>query len=196
MSRPARPRAGAPRCPRGLPRARLAPVARAGGFSLLELVVVVIAVGIMAGLALDRLLPLVGSAQRVAFLQVESELQSALLLEAAERISRGQDASLEQLADSNPMRLLLKPPPNYAGKIGDARRVPGNTWYYDAHSGRLGYRVGRHTRFEPVDGPEDRVEFRVSFVYRDRDGDGVFEAGRDDFSGLRLDSVYSYRWPN
>ena len=62
----------------------------ARGFSLLELVVVVVAVAILTGVALDRLLPLVGRAQRAAFLRVQGDLQSALLLEAADRITRGE----------------------------------------------------------------------------------------------------------
>ncbi|HEX5421815.1 MAG TPA: type II secretion system protein [Gammaproteobacteria bacterium] len=169
---------------------------RERGFSLIELAVVVCAIGILAGLALERLLPLIGSAERVAFLQVQGELQSALLLEAADRIAHSRGAELAALTDTNPMALLLKPPSNYAGEIelAQAGDVPGNTWYYDAARHLLVYRIGRYTRFERLAGPRDRIEFRVSFVYRDRDGDRVFEPADDDFDGLRLDTVYAYRW--
>jgi prepilin-type N-terminal cleavage/methylation domain-containing protein len=170
----------------------------ARGFSLIELVVVVIAIGLLAGFALDRLLPLIGRAQRVAFQQVQSELQSAMLLEAAVRITRGESATLGELAGTNPMALLLKAPQNYAGAMDEPRAetVPGHTWYYDDTRQRLVYRVGKYTRFEPLEGPPDRVEFRVSFVYRDRDGDGVYQPGHDGFDGLRLDPVHAYRWPD
>jgi general secretion pathway protein G len=170
---------------------------RARGFTLLELVVVVVAIAILAGFALDRLLPLVGRAQHVAFMQVQNELQTALLLAAAERITRGESQSLAELARVNPMSLLLRPPANYLGELAqpEADRTPGHTWFYDAKNGRLVYRVGRYTRFEPLAGPADRVELAVSFLYNDRDGDGVFRGG-DDFDGLRLDSVHAYRWPD
>src|SRR6185503_20518446 len=143
---------------------------RQAGFSLLELVVVVIAVAILAGFALDRLLPLVGRAQRASFLTVQADLQTALLLEAAERITRGEADSLPELAQTNPMALLLKPPANYVESPADDTQIPPASWYYDEDSHRLGYRVGRYTRFKAGDGPADRIELTVAFVYQDRNG--------------------------
>ncbi|HUQ51776.1 MAG TPA: hypothetical protein VM692_06110 [Gammaproteobacteria bacterium] len=168
----------------------------AGGFSLLELVVVVIAVAILLGLALDRLLPLVGRAQRAAFLDVQRELQSSLLLAAAERITSGEAATLPQLAAANPMALLLQPPANYLGELAEPADVPRASWYFDEQSGLLSYRVGRYTRFKAGEGPTDRIELRVAFAYQDRDGDGVFDAAGDRFDGLKLTPVHSYDWPD
>ena len=59
------------------------PIARGAGFSLIELAVVVVIVGVLIGVVLDRLLPLIGRAERAAFLQTQADLQSALLVEAA-----------------------------------------------------------------------------------------------------------------
>jgi prepilin-type N-terminal cleavage/methylation domain-containing protein len=163
-------------------------VHQARGFALLELVVVVCAIAILAGFALDRLLPLVGRAQRAAFFQVRSDLTSALLLEAADRITRGEAATLPELAAANPMTLLLEPPANYVGahRWPDPAAIPRASWYYDVELGRLGYRVGRHTRFVAGTGPADLIELTVEFVYQDRDGDAVFDAAGDRFEGLRL----------
>jgi prepilin-type N-terminal cleavage/methylation domain-containing protein len=171
---------------------------QARGFSLLELVVVVCAMAILAGFALDRLLPLVGRAQRAAFLQVRSDLTSALLLEAAERITRGESGTLPELAAVNPMTLLLDPPANYVGAFTrpDEAEIPRASWYYDERLGRLGYRVGRHTRFAAVDGPAELIELEVEFVYQDRDGDDVYDAAGDRFDGLRLKPVHAYDWPD
>ena len=170
----------------------------ARGFSLLELVVVVIAVAILAAAALDRLLPLVGRAQRAAYLRVQGDLQSALLLEAAERITRGEADRLAELAGANPMTLLLKPPANYVGATAwaDGAEIPRASWYYDEHEHRLGYRVGRYTRFKAQDGPSDLIELKVAFAYEDRDGDGVFDAAGDRFDGLKLEPVHAYDWPD
>jgi prepilin-type N-terminal cleavage/methylation domain-containing protein len=170
----------------------------AHGFSLLELVVVVVAVAILTGVALERLLPLVGRAQRAAFLRVQGELQSTLLLEAAERITRGEAQTLPELAGANPMALLLKPPANYVGSVAwaDETAIPRASWYFDEHLGRLGYRVGRYTRFESGDGPPDLIELTVAFVYQDRDADGVYDAAGDRFDGLRLTPVHAYDWPD
>jgi hypothetical protein len=96
------------------------------------------------------------------------------------------------------MDLFLKPPQNYLGTLhpGDPSTVPGASWYYDEQAGRLVYRVGKHTRFDALGGPADRVEFRVALVYEDRDGDGAFDASRDVFEGLRLESTHAFGWPD
>ena len=171
---------------------------RARGFSLIEFVVVIIAVGIVTGFALDRLLPIIGRAERIAFVQVKSELQSALLLEAAERIARGESNTLSTLNASNPMLLLFRPPANYLGAF-PTQTAPATepaSWHFDTSNNRLVYRIGRYAAFEALEGPADRIELEVRFAFRDRDGDGQYDPGSDSFDGLGLDSVYAYRWPD
>jgi prepilin-type N-terminal cleavage/methylation domain-containing protein len=173
-------------------------VRRSSGFSLVELLVVVIAIGILAGALLDRVLPLIGRAQRAAFVQVKADLQTALLFEAAERVTRGEAASLQSLADSNPMTLLLSPPANYVGSFERPQEdaLPVASWYFDEHTRRLVYRVGHYTRFDALGGPPGRVELKTEFVFDDRNGDGTFEPGPDDFRGLRLTPVHAFAWPD
>ena len=173
-------------------------MSRSSGFSLVELLVVVIAIGILAGALLDRVLPLIGRAQHTAFLQVKADLQTALLFEAAELITRGEGASLQSLEDRNPMTLLLTPPANYVGsfKLPQEDEMPVASWYFDEHTHRLVYRVGRYTRFDALGGPPGRVELKTEFVFDDRNGDGTFEPGPDDFRGLRLTPAHAFSWPD
>jgi prepilin-type N-terminal cleavage/methylation domain-containing protein len=168
------------------------------GFSLFELAVVVAAIAILAGVMLERVLPLIGRAQRAAFLDVQRDLQSSLRLAAAERIAGGESAQVLELASVNPMSLLLEPPDNYRGVLTarEQAEVPPASWYFDEQAGRLGYRVGRHTRFVARGGPADRIELEVAFVYDDRDADGVFDAAGDYFDGLTLKPVHAYEWPD
>jgi prepilin-type N-terminal cleavage/methylation domain-containing protein len=174
------------------------PRPHAAGFSLIELAVVVVVVGILVAAVLDRLLPLIGRAERAAFLQTQADLQSALLLEAAERITAGESDRLGELAAGNPMRLFLRPPLNYLGPLDpdEAEKVQGGNWYFDEQDGRLAYRVGRHTRFDALGGAPDRVEFRVAFVFEDRDGDAKFDPSHDRFGGLKLEPTHAYSWPD
>lgn len=170
---------------------------RMRGFSMLELVVVVALVAVLSGFLLVRVLPLIGQAERIAFLQTRQQIQSALLLEAAERVARGESATLAELTGENPMQLLLEPPANYFGTWSETgAALKRRAWYYDPRENRLVYRPGRQAKFDPLDGPDDRIELRVSFVYRDRDSDGLFNPSVDHFDGLRFEPVYPYAWPN
>ncbi len=166
------------------------------GFTLLELVIVIVIIAVLAGFLLDRVLPLVGQAERVAFQQVRAQVQSALLLEAAERIARGESSSLGELAGANPMSLLLQPPGNYLGERAGPRisDLPRAAWYFDTRQGRLVYRPGRQANIDSSDGPSDRIELAVRFAFRDRDGDGRFQPSVDHFDGLRLAPVHAFRW--
>lgn len=167
------------------------------GFSLFELVVVIVIVAILSGFLLTRALPLIGQAERVAFLQTKQQIQSALLLEAAERVVRGESATLVLLAGTNPMDLLLEPPGNYIGTISafTGETLPRRSWFFDEADRLLVYRPGRQAKFEALGGPDDRIEMQVSFVYRDRDNDGTYDASVDGFDGLRLEPLHLYEWP-
>jgi type II secretory pathway pseudopilin PulG len=172
---------------------------RHAGFTLLELAVVLIAaVLLFCAVVLYRVLPLVDRTERLAFVQMQRQLQNALVLEAATRITEGRSDRLGELAALNPMTLFIAPPHNYLGSLPwpNPKGLPRGTWYYDEHAGSLAYRVGKYTRFDGLGGPPDRVEFRVAFVFEDRDGDTVFDAARDHFEGLRFEPRHAYRWPD
>jgi hypothetical protein len=141
-------------------------------------------------------LPLIGRAERVAFDQLRAQIQSALLLEAAERITRGESSTLVELAARNPMELLLTPPGNYVGSFSRSRpaRDQRRVWYFDASQGLLVYRPGRRADFRALDGPEDRIELAVRFIFEDRNQDGAYQPGVDEFAGLRLAAVAAYEW--
>ncbi len=167
------------------------------GFTLIEMLVVVVAIGILAGFALDRLYPLIGRAERVAFMRIQAQLQNQLTLVTAERMVRGESATIPQLAGANPMALLLKPPENYLGEFeGEPGGAPDGHWYFNMITGTLVYLVGGHTRFDGLDGPADKVLFRVRLAFTDRNDNGRYEASRDRFDGIWLAPVYAYRWPD
>lgn len=169
----------------------------AAGVTLVEFVVVIVCVVILCGFLLDRVVPLIGLAEKTAFEQVRSQLQSALLLEAAERVARGESASLAALDGANPMDLLLEPPAAYLGALDAPAafgRNSGRVWYFDARDRTLVYRVGAGTSVTVSGMPTRTIRLAVRFVFRDRDGDGDFDPTADHFDGLRLEPVENYRW--
>ena len=169
----------------------------AAGFTLIEMLVVVVAIGILAGVALDRLYPLIGRAERVAFLRMQAQLQNQLTLLTAERMVRGESATIPALADSNPMDFLLKAPENYLGAFaGVPAGAPAGHWYFDTVTATLVYLVGSHTRFDGLDGPDDRVLFRVRLAFADVNGNGIYDPSGDRFDGIWLAPVYAYSWPD
>ena len=165
---------------------------------MLELIVIVVAAALLGGAVFDQVLPVVDRSEHLAFMRMQRQLQNALTLEAATLIAEGHPERLGELGALNPMGLFRAPPPSYLGSLPwpNPAGLPGGVWYYDEHSSSLAYRVGKHTRFDGLGGPSNRVEFRVVFVFDDRDGDGTFDAARDQFDGLRFEPRHAYRWPD
>ena len=161
------------------------------GLTLIETLVVVIAVGIMAGLALQRLLPLIGKAEVVSFMSVRNQLDSALLMETAKRIAAGRSATVTELQGSNPMQLLLRPPDNYIGevKFPDHDQMPKRSWYFDKVADLLFYRIGDRERLKS---DTNRIAFQVRLSYRDANADGKYGAAADEFRGVMLHPLDGY----
>lgn len=168
----------------------------ARGFSLLELVVVIAIVGILVTVALDRLLPWIDEAERVAVLRIEGQLRSTLVMEAAKRIVRGESAQISELDGTNPVNFLLEPPKNYVGELdaADAGDAPFRHWYFDASSRQLVYRVGEAFGLRPVDDAIENPAFAVRVAYADANADGRFEPRDDELYGVRLERVGGVDW--
>jgi len=168
------------------------------GLTLIEFLVVLILIGILTGFALQRLLPLIGKAEAVAFATVVNQLDNALLLETAKRIASGKGGSVPQLVGSNPMDLMLRPPDNYLGerKILTTQALPERSWHFDPFRKILVYETGAEARFLAGERPLERVEFRVSLAYHDRDGDRHYSPQHDDFGGISLRPMTGYKLLN
>jgi len=168
----------------------------AGGFSLLELVVVIALISTLVAVAVNRLLPYIDEAERVSVLRVEGQLRSSLMMEAAKRIVRGQFASLPELEGSNPVKFLLEPPKNYVGERlrRDIEQVPTRRWYYEQDGHRLVYRLGAPFGLPVHDESLQDPAFQVRIAFADANGNGIFEAQRDELYGVRLQRVAGMQW--
>src|SRR3989338_8292128 len=87
------------------------------GFSLFELLVVIVIVSILMVIAISRLLALQVDAERVVMESTVGALRSGLGIKVAESIVKQKVATLPVYEGSNPMNLLAEVPGNYLGEM-------------------------------------------------------------------------------
>jgi general secretion pathway protein G len=178
------------------------PVARVGasrcnkGFSLLELVIVIVIISVLLVVAISRLLAVMVDAERVTMETVAGTLRSAVGIKVAESIVRARVADLPALEGSNPMALLAETPHNYLGELdgADPAQLEDGNWYYDKREKALVYLVRHKGYFSGGQPNPPRARFAVRLVYSDSNGNGVFSPGVDEIQGLRLSAMEPYSW--
>ena len=155
------------------------------GFTLLELVVVVCIIAVLFTVALYKYLDLLVDVERGTMEQNVGILRSAVALQVAARVARGEPERMLEMVDSNPMAYLSEVPFNYRGEFAgaDPAQVEGGTWYFERDEQTLVYRVNNHRYFRTsLPGPP-RARFRIQPVH---------DEGRP--VGLTLKSLEPYRW--
>ena len=166
------------------------------GFSLLELVVVIVLIAFLMVIAIARLLALQAEAERVTMETVAGTLRSALGMKVAESIVRHELNGLGALEASNPMDRLAEVPTNYLGEIDrpDPNRLADGSWYFDRSERTLVYLVRNKAHFSGGATNPPRARFEVKLLYDDENRNGKFDAGLESIEGLRLAPLEPYRW--
>jgi prepilin-type N-terminal cleavage/methylation domain-containing protein len=180
---------------------RAAAAARDGaraGFSLIELVVVIILIAILYAVAADRLIAMRAQAERSHVENTVGALRSALGVRTAAAIARGAVGELAALAGSNPMDLMTEVPESYRGAFfgPDPAAFDGGQWYFDRRDGALVYRVRYADFFRGSATGPARVRFAIELDFSDRNRNGRFDAAADEIHGLRLRELEPYAWTN
>jgi len=171
-------------------------VAGQRGFTLLELVVVVIVVSILFLAALDKMWTLQTTAERATMEYNIGALRSALALQFVARIVRKDEEGIRQLAGSNPMTLLNQIPGNYLGEFAgvDPATLERGNWYFDRRQKMLIYLVkNSHFFRSSLSGPP-RVRWLVELDYavsKPSSGSGPL---LDRLEGISLRPMESYVW--
>lgn len=165
-----------------------------GGFTLLELLVVVSLVVFLFVATIENLLPLRAAAENAAFITTVGSLHSATGLEATRRVMDGGEAALGAMEGGNPMEWLAVAPADYRLiDNGDLHDVARGAWVYDADSRTLFYRVRYPEYFDGSFTDPHGVRFRVT-VARSRNGVRDVRLAQLDTAAWTTDGSELRRW--
>jgi prepilin-type N-terminal cleavage/methylation domain-containing protein len=166
------------------------------GFSLLELLIVIVIVSVLLVVAIDRLLVLRFEAERATVQTVIGALRSALYIEFAAAAARGEMTRMDKAAGSNPMTHLAEKPEAYIGEFygPDPKVFEPGTWYFDLRDGVLIYMVRFPQQFVTALPGPPRLRLAVQPDYDDIDRNGRFDPGRDPVRGLKLVPLEPFFW--
>ena len=159
-----------------------------GGFTLFELAVVAVVVGILAAMLLKRVLFYLEAAERVAAQQVAGTLRSALNLQVARLMVKGREREIAGLAAQNPMDWLAQKPGNYRGEFYGPTpdQIGLGNWYFDRTGKKLVYLFKNIDTSSNI--PENKLIFKVKLISIEK---GVNRSANEDGSieGIILDQV-------
>jgi len=162
-------------------------LARQKGFTLLELVMVIVVIAILATVALDRFWSLQVAAERAMIQQVTGNIRSALGMEVARFALDGRVGELPQLDGSNPMLLLAQTPVGYLGEVSpDSAEITEASWYFDPNSQTLNYRVSYGENFDSHLEQPALLRWRIHLIYQDHNHNQQLDPGIDAINGLNL----------
>ncbi|WP_212786262.1 prepilin-type N-terminal cleavage/methylation domain-containing protein [Ferrigenium kumadai] len=161
------------------------------GFTLIELVVVIIIVMVMMGLFLDRARFYQEQAEKTAMEQVAGAIQSALIMQYGQILTRGKQFDVAALAEDNPMNWLQKKPHNYAGEFYDPApsSVESGNWVFDLKSRDLIYVVHNANYFKPGKDGNKWIRFHVVV-----NTEPLRPGAQPELTGLLFDPVEPYSW--
>jgi len=167
-----------------------------GGFSLLELIVVIVIVSILFALALDHLFQWRVTAEQTSIKKLTSEIKGALKLEVASYYAKGRMQDIVTLVASNPLNYTVIKPESYIGeyKAPNLNQLEPGGWVYDTAKKLLIYRVRHPEHFITKLPGIKRIELKVSLIYADINNNRRFNRGVDTIEGLRLKSTENYTW--
>lgn len=173
------------------------PLRRMRGFSLVELVVVVVLLGILSAVMFRMYVDYTEQAEQTAMEQVASGMRAALHLRVAGLLARGADDAIGHLAGQNPMDWLADKPHLYAGVfhgVPPVELAPAPCWYYDSHAREIVYRPLRTTHLEVPAHPPHDIRFKVWVEQGTLPGGEMLAEPLRGIRKLELAPVEAYRW--
>lgn len=159
---------------------------RQRGFTLFELAVVAIVMGLLGTVLLSRLAYYQEQAQRAAVAQMLGVLRTSVRVQALHLYLQGKQAQLPGLQRQNPLDWLEQRPPNDLGELlaPDLEKLPSGNWFFDRSDQKLVFLLRTGNIFSPT--RVDVMKFKVLLPNSDADAeklasvpDIVAESGPD-----------------
>lgn len=163
------------------------------GFTLLELVVVIVIISFLAVVAMGYYRKLLVRVESTSLEYNLGTLRSAVAMTFADYYLHGRMDELPALLGTNPMALLAQTPKNYRGLLPDkGQEIQPGSWYFDAATRQLVYKVQHSAYFEASDGQNQQVFFKLVGVYADKRQKGAKTT--QSFVGLDVQPLQKYHW--
>ena len=165
------------------------------GFTLIELIVVIIIIVVMMGLFIDRTLFYQEQAEKTAMEGVASAIQSALVMQYGQILTRGKPSDIPVLVRDNPMNWLQKKPRNYAGEFYDPTplSVESGNWVFDLKTRDLIYVMHNADYFKPGRDGKKWIRFHVAVNYEAPRLPSLQDAPAE-LAGITFEPVEPYSW--
>lgn len=165
------------------------------GFTLIELIVVIIIIVVMMGLLIDRVLFYQEQAEKTAMEGVAGAIQSALVMQYGQILTRGKPSDTAVLAQDNPMNWLQKKPRNYAGEFYDPTplTVESGNWVFDLKTRDLVYVVRNANYFKPGKDGKKWIRFHIAIKYEAPRLPSL-QGATAELTGTLFEPVEPYSW--
>lgn len=165
------------------------------GFTLIDFVVSMIVVVVLMGVLLDRFMFYQEQTEKLAMEGVVSALDSALILQYGQIMTRGKAGDVVALVQDNPMNWLQKRPRNYTGEFYNPspQAVESGNWLFDLKSRELIYVIRNHDHFKPGSDGRPWIRFHVATRYDPSRLPSLRDAPPE-LTGALLEPVEPYAW--
>lgn len=160
-----------------------------GGFTLIELIVVIVLVSVVALLGAERLFYYQERAEKAAMDANLASFKMGLQIRSAELTISNQPGSIAALERENPVRWLDTPPSNYAGEYRSPPE-PGH-WYFVPDKAELVYVPNNAAHLKLSGGTAGELRFKIRFRYDDID---TADGKRRILAGVGVVPVTAYEW--